>query len=170
MSTPVVVCGTQPELSPVSSVPQPLAQLSLTRPGPSWDKGASLQLLSVELGALCVYVFVRMYIATRAFLTPPWVWHPRATSPGQESQELARGTSANLQANGASPDKQAEHGPGQTSDHSIAPATIRLQVRLVPVCCGLRPPRSSCPMLSFCLSVCQSWRRGLCVLRAWVTV
>lgn len=71
----VVVCGTQPELSPVSSVPQPLAQLSLTRPGPSWDKGASLQLFSVELGALCIYVFVRMYIATRAFLIPPWTWH-----------------------------------------------------------------------------------------------
>lgn len=38
--------------------------------GCPWDKGASLQLLSVELGAFCIYVFVRMYIATRAFLRP----------------------------------------------------------------------------------------------------
>lgn len=38
--------------------------------GCPWDKGASLLLFSVELGAFCIYVFVRMYIATRAFLRP----------------------------------------------------------------------------------------------------
>lgn len=44
----------------MSSIPQPLAQLSLTRPGSSWDKGASLQLSPVELARGFVYLCICM--------------------------------------------------------------------------------------------------------------
>lgn len=65
---------------------------------------------------------------------------------------------------GPSGDEQAESGPGQTSAHSTALATSNLQVRLVPACCGLRPPPSGCLMLSLFLSICQGWSWGLCIL------
>lgn len=55
-------CGTQPELSPVSSISQPLAQLSLRRSGPSWDKGASLQLCGARgFMYLCICMNVYSY-------------------------------------------------------------------------------------------------------------